>query len=242
MRLCTTRMIALSTRVLAALSAVLLVAAPACVDPAAAAGPATTPGGFETRLEVALLLQTLNAELLSHDSATLVLEHWCRIHQLASPPRIVAERVPGAYQAPTQEQRRQLRATEPTAVRYRRVRLMCGGVLLSEADNWYVPERLTPGINQQLDTTDTPFGLVVRPLRFQRRTLAAQLLWTVLPEDWAMRLPGASAAESELCFPAQVLQHRAILVLPDGTPFSEVVETYTSNVLNVPLLGSRHPC
>jgi hypothetical protein len=28
-----------------------------------------------------------------------------------------------------------------------------------------------------------------------------------------------------------VLEHRAILSLPDGTPFSEVVETYTANVL-----------
>jgi hypothetical protein len=28
-----------------------------------------------------------------------------------------------------------------------------------------------------------------------------------------------------------VLQHRALLSLPDGTPISEVVETYTGNVL-----------
>ena len=34
--------------------------------------------------------------------------------------------------------------------------------------------------------------------------------------------------------PAAVLQHRALLTLPDGTPFSEVVETYSGNVLAFP--------
>jgi hypothetical protein len=31
------------------------------------------------------------------------------------------------------------------------------------------------------------------------------------------------------------LEHRAILTLPDGTPFSEVVESYTANVLAFPV-------
>ena len=37
-----------------------------------------------------------------------------------------------------------------------------------------------------------------------------------------------------LPIPPQVLQHRAVLTLPDGTPFSEVVETYTDQVLAFP--------
>ena len=32
----------------------------------------------------------------------------------------------------------------------------------------------------------------------------------------------------------RVLEHRAVLTLPDGTPFSQVVETYTSAVLAFP--------
>ncbi len=77
---------------------------------------------FAARLEALALLQTLNAELLSHDSATLTLERWCAAHELASPALIVAERVNGAYQAPTDEQRQLLgvNATEP--IRYRKVR------------------------------------------------------------------------------------------------------------------------
>jgi hypothetical protein len=35
--------------------------------------------------------------------------------------------------------------------------------------------------------------------------------------------------------PATVLQHRALLTLPDGTPFSEVIESYSSNVLAFPM-------
>jgi len=34
--------------------------------------------------------------------------------------------------------------------------------------------------------------------------------------------------------PPYVIQHKAVLALPDGTPFSEVIETYTSEVLGFP--------
>jgi hypothetical protein len=37
-----------------------------------------------------------------------------------------------------------------------------------------------------------------------------------------------------LTIPHAVLEHRAVLTLPDGTPFSEVVETYTREVLAFP--------
>jgi hypothetical protein len=35
--------------------------------------------------------------------------------------------------------------------------------------------------------------------------------------------------------PDAVLEHRAVLTLPDGTPFSEVVETYTGDILAFPI-------
>src|ERR1700730_7616485 len=81
-------------------------------------GGQPTPGSrddFIGRLEATALLQTLNAELLSHDSATLTLDRWCDSHQLASPATIVAEQVHGAEKVPTAEQRRQLgvNASEP---------------------------------------------------------------------------------------------------------------------------------
>jgi chorismate-pyruvate lyase len=189
-----------------------------------------------------LLLQTLNADLLSHDSATLTLERWCADHRLASTPRIVAERIHGADKSPTEEQRRELGVSATDVVRYRRVRLLCGDVVLSEADNWYVPARLTADMNKLLETTDIPFGRVVQALHFQRHTLSAKMLWPILPEGWEMHPLTGRESIGELTIPSQVLEHRAVLNLSDGTPFSEVVETYTGNVLALPAQSSREPC
>jgi len=52
------------------------------------------PDSFAARVEALALLQSFNAELLSHDSATATLQHWCEIHKMASVPRVVAVRVP----------------------------------------------------------------------------------------------------------------------------------------------------
>jgi chorismate-pyruvate lyase len=190
--------------------------------------------GFDTRLAALALLQTLNADLLSHDSATLTLERWCAAHELASPARIVAERIRDASKAPTPEQRQLLGVSATEPVGYRRVRLRCGEHVLSEADNWYVPARLTPEMNRVLDTTDTSFGRAVQALQFRRRTLSADLLWSPLPQGWESGTKPPIAPGAALTIPHHVLQHRAVLTLPDGTPFSHVVETYTSEIFAFP--------
>jgi len=195
----------------------------------------TWSANFVARVEALALLQTLNAELLAHDSATLTLEHWCRAHRMASPPRLVAARVAGVDKPVSPEQRRELGVTSAEPIRYRRVRLLCGAVVLSEADNWYVPGRLTPEINKVLDTTDTPFGKAVQSLQFQRRTLSSKVLWFPLPEGWEMDATAAGDDAGVLSMPPILLEHRAVLTLPDGKPISEVVESYTSNVLAFPL-------
>ena len=192
------------------------------------------PDSAASRLAALALLESLDADLLSHDSATLTLERWCNAHQLAVPATIRAERVPGVDKPSGEEQRRLLAVGPGEPLRYRRVRLACGAHVLSEADNWYVPARLTPDMNQALDTADVAFGRAVQALHFQRRTVSAELLWHPLPEGWEMEgslpLPGPAA----LAIPAEVLRHRAVLTLPDGTPFSEVIETYTGEVLAFP--------
>jgi chorismate-pyruvate lyase len=192
------------------------------------------PDNFVHRLEALALMQTLNADLLSHDSATLTLERWCDSHHMASPARIVAERVKGADKQPTPEQLQLLGVSTSDAVRYRRVRLHCGAYILSEADNWYVPARLTDDMNRLLDTTDTSFGRAVQALNFRRRTLSAKLLWLPLPEGWETGAPISDRNAAVLRIPDAVLEHRAVLTLPDGTPFSEVVETYTGDILAFP--------
>jgi len=100
------------------------------VRPADPPPPPTWTSNVATRLEALALLESLNAELLSHDSATLTLERWCAAHQLASPPLIVAQRSAGAEQPPTDEQRAELKVAADELVRYRHVRLTCGAKVL----------------------------------------------------------------------------------------------------------------
>lgn len=203
----------------------------ACAEDPAAGRTPTWPDTFVGRVEALALLQTLNGDLLSHDSATLTLERWCDVHRLAAPARIVAIRVADGEKPISPEQRRELGVTPAEPIRYRRVRLLCGTVVLSEADNWYVPGRLTVEMNKLLDSTDMPFGKVVQSLHFRRRTLSSTLLWAPLPEGWEMSPIPRSDPAAVLTIPSEVLQHRALLSLPDGTPFSEVVETYAAGVL-----------
>ncbi len=207
-------------------------------------------GDYTTRLEAYALLQTLNAELLSQNSATLTLDRWCDVHRMASPARIIAERVDGTAKNPTIEQREMLGVSADEPVRFRRVRLKCGEHVLSEAENWYVPGQLTHDMNRQLDTTDTPFGRAVKPLRFRRQTLSSKLLWSPLPANWEMQAATKDADSSRapgdcappLAVPHEVLEHRALLTLPDGTPFSHVIETYTGEVLAFPEPPSGPVC
>jgi hypothetical protein len=83
------------------------------------------------------------------------------------------------------------------------VRLICGGHVLSEADNWYVPARLTPEMNRVLEATDTAVGRVVQTLNFRRRTLSAKLLWSPLPQDWEMAAPLPERRAGTLTIPTK---------------------------------------
>jgi chorismate-pyruvate lyase len=145
-------------------------------------------------------LDRFEATLAAQDSATAALEDWCGAKVTAVPA--------GGPDLPAASQDRALlEVSESEPLRYRHVRLNCGGKVLSEAHNWYVPARLTADMNRQLDTTDTPFGKVIASLRFTRE-----------------RISGAGV---EGCPPDSILRHKALLRLPDGRPVSLVIECYT---------------
>jgi hypothetical protein len=159
--------------------------------------------------------RALNADLLAHDSATEVLGRWCASHHLADPAIIRALRDHAEIKPADARIRALLRLGAADPVRYRHVRLVCGSHVLSNADNWYVPDRLTPEMNRQLDETDIPFGLTVKSLGFHRVRLAASLL---------LSRAGRPATGQG------VLRHEALLVTASGLPFSFVIETYTADV------------
>ena len=193
------------------------------------------PDTFESRVQALALIQTLNAEILGSRSATATLERWCSDHKLAESPAIVATLMRNVSRPATPEQRGHLQVTERDTVTYRHVRLRCGDRMLSEADNWYVPGRLTAEMNRLLETTDTPFGRAVQPLEPYRQTFSATLLWSPLPDGWerpASTLPAAT--NHALVVPDKLFEHRAILYTRDHVPFSEVDEIYQRQILAFP--------
>jgi hypothetical protein len=181
-------------------------------------------------------VQTLNARILASRSATATLESWCAARGLAVEPKVRARLVAGASKPPTRDQIERLQVRGPEELKYRRVQLVCGGHVLSEADNWYVPARLTAEMNRLLETTDTPFGRAVQPLQPYRQTFSAELLWQPLPEGWERR-SGAGlcdAAAEPLAPPPYLFEHRAVLYDSARRPFSEVSERYMQEILALP--------
>jgi hypothetical protein len=227
----------LPRRLVSVLNASLLCAMTSLTAHAQTAPP--WPDTYISRLQAQALIQTANAEILGSASATLSLEKWCRDHRLAADPKLIATLVQGVNKAPSPAQRQRLQVGPAEPIKYRRVQLSCGGLVLSEADNWYVPARLTAEMNRQLETSDTPFGKAVLALKPFRRTYAATLLWSPLPQQWEMQHQGpmhrdGAGANSELIMPAALFEHRALVFGQDLLPISEVIETYQRGLLAFP--------
>ncbi len=200
-----------------------------------------------TRLAALALVESLNAELLASPSATLVLEHWCAAHGLAEPARLQAEQLASQPDDADAAIRRDLEVEARDLVIHRRVALRCGTRLLSVADNWYVPARLSQEMNQRLEHTQEPFGRVVQSLEPYRRTLSARLLWSPLGEGWELapapeaprevrgeahgELRGEAAA---LEMPQELFEHRALMSGGDHRPIAELRETYQRGLLDFP--------
>lgn len=175
---------------------------------------ATTPAAPAAETDA---LDRLEARLAAQDSATAALAAICAARGLADPPVIRAAPVDGPALPPTPRNRMVLDVTAGEPVGYRHVRLSCGGVVMSEAHNWFVPARLPPEMREALASTDTPFGKVIAPLGFVRERMASS----------RGDLPGCPADT--------VLAQRAVLRLPDGRAVSTVIECYTAAALEAPL-------
>lgn len=104
-----------------------------------------------------------------------------------------------------------------------------------------MPSRLTPAMNQALETSDVPFGRVIRPLEPFRRTFAAETLWQPLPAGWETlndaTLADAAAQAAPLHYDAArpLFEHRALVLRKDSLPIAEVRETYKMALLKTAL-------
>jgi hypothetical protein len=189
------------------------------------------PDTFLARVEALALVETLNATLLAARSATFTLDKWCADHKLAGQAKIRARLVRGIDKPVADEQRLRLQVDRNEPVKFRHVELACGERVLSEADNWYVPSRLTADMNRVLETTDTPFGRAIAELKPFRQTFAVEVLWKPLEEGWEHRPIPADHPQQALAMPARLFEHRALLYTPDLKPISEVDEIYTGENL-----------
>ncbi len=114
---------------------------------------------------------------------------------------ILVRRLPDPPERPCPEQ---LLPREGETLRHRHVELMAADRVVSEADLWYLPDRLPRELVATLETTPIPFGRVMQPLRLKRVPFSARF-----PADRKVRM-----------------EHRAVLTLPDGTGVAEVWERY----------------
>ena len=156
-------------------------------------------------------LPAFEAELAANESATMVLQDWCRDHRLAEPAAIHAEQIIGEN-VPQSDARRLLQVGDREPLHYRHVQLLCGKVVMSVAQNWFVPARLRPDMNRILDESDAPFGPVVKPLGFTRERL------------------GVHHGDDPACPADTALSHHALLRLRNGMPFALVVECYPAEL------------
>lgn len=107
--------------------------------------------------------------LKAHATATAALTAWCRARRPAAAMSIV---VACDGPAPSDAYRGPLALGPGETLQCRRVRLAWGETVISEAENWYVPQRLPPSLRAALAHGTTPFGAVVEPLSPSRRTIA----------------------------------------------------------------------
>jgi chorismate-pyruvate lyase len=201
--------------------------------PAQAVDAHAWPDTYLGRLETFALIEELNGELLASSSATTTLETWCADHRMAVPARITATVVRGSQSPASAQDRAMLEAAAGEPVRFRRVLLACGDHVLSQAENWYVPSRLTPDMNRTLDTTGTPFGRVIAPLKPSRQTLSVERLWLPLPAGWETAgTHFVKQSGGNLAIPLFLFRHRAVVRDGAHRPIALVVETYTNGVLD----------
>jgi hypothetical protein len=116
-------------------------------------------------------IESLARHITSHSTATAALNTWCAGRMARRHGSIVA-RVLADDVADPASYKGSLAIEDGEPLRYRKVALVWGESTVSEAENWYFPNRLPPRMRTQLLSSNLPFGQVVRDLRPQRTSVA----------------------------------------------------------------------
>jgi chorismate-pyruvate lyase len=163
------------------------------------------------------LLHALSERILRSNSATEELERWCGERAIGD-GRIVALCARNAVPEICDDE--SLEALYPCDVRgqtkFRSVQLATAGIVVVEALNWYFPGRLTLEMRETLETTNIPFGRVVKLLKPKRRTF---LVRRCTPEQ----MYGTKAPIDPT---AMAFEHRAVLYGEGDAPLAVVHERF----------------
>ncbi|MBX9925232.1 MAG: hypothetical protein K2Y05_02635, partial [Hyphomicrobiaceae bacterium] len=126
------------------------------------------PGGSDA-------VRQLKSFVRAHPTVTAALQRWCDLAGMASGPiearlmaPVAAGEPPDAVVSALRLPSGPGRTMENGQVLLRRVALACGAVVLVEALNWYVPERLPPDICDNLQSTNVPFGRAIEAIGVNR--------------------------------------------------------------------------
>ena len=181
-----------------------------------------------THSDAQVLVGALSALLLASSSATAALWTWCEEHGLAAGEITAVRHSQAGAPYADDDVLDELRPGPGESVQHRRVDLARGGLVLSRADNWYLPDRLPLAMRHTLENTDAPFGKVVAPLRPSRRTFFVEFLSVsraLLVHSRSQPHRSPDAGEDE---PDEVLEHRAVVLKEEGCPIAVVRERYRS--------------
>ena len=117
----------------------------------------------------------------------------------------------------------------------RRVRLQWGDLVMSEAENWYLPKRLPETMRSALKRSNRPFGAVVAPLAPLRTTIAMLTGAELRGEgELATRLRAQISRAGVFSAPEAFALHVTAVMTAAGVELAELREHYRRELLEAP--------
>jgi hypothetical protein len=174
----------------------------------------------------------LQNSLHSHATATAALMAWCRERRPddaeALTVAVLCDRAadPADYDGP-------LRLGTGETLQYRRVQLAWGDLVISEAENFYVPQRLPAAMRAALHDGAKPFGAVVAEMLPQRVTLAMLTIDDLARGGAAVARCRAQLAAGGFAPAEAYALHLTAVMSAAGVELAELREHYPRELLEM---------
>ncbi|PZA12617.1 hypothetical protein DNX69_06865 [Rhodopseudomonas palustris] len=166
-----------------------------------------------------------------HDTATTALIAWCRCHY-PDEAEAIAITLFGDEPVPADRYHGPLRLRAGETLRRRCVWLRWGDRVLSEAENWYVPERLPSAMRDAVCDGHRPYGAVIAALRPKRITTMALCADNVEPDQTeAAELLAELARTDGFSPPSAFVLHIHAVMTASGVELAEIHEHYRRELL-----------